>query len=40
MIFDLIFMYFWFKMIFIIGIMMITGILGVYAIRLYDKEVR
>lgn len=38
MIFDLIFMVIWLKILFIIGIMMITAILGVYAIRICDRR--
>lgn len=40
MIFELMFMMIWLKIMFIIGIMVLTAILGVYAIRFYDKELR
>lgn len=34
------FMMIWLKIMFIIGIMVLIAILGVYAIRFYDKELR
>lgn len=40
MIFDLIFIVIWLKILFVIGIVMIAAIFGVYMIRIYDRRLR